>query len=297
MRLLAAGPVVLIASYLAGACTTTETSRTQFRLGVPPDSAAIVLLGTGHEEDTADLFGYPRAATSLAVILPDQQLFVIDPGPQVLEQLTLLAGGSGVQLGGILLTGVDDDVVAGLARLAALRGARLPLHATAAQVDLLLGNKSLRGSGGLSAFDLRTIPADGTASPVSLGDGVQARPIGVGGPRDEVAAWRLDGRHRSILYMPRSGPVASVRSRLDELFGATHLAVLDGRRLGEESPSPAGDTVRPPSAEALRALLDDVKAPPVNVRFTNLAGDDPARHRVARDRATELAVDGMREWF
>lgn len=299
-RSLTGGPLAGWLLLLAVACVQQkeELSSTRYQLGLPAGVAYAVMLGTSEHADEIDVFGQTREPASLALLEANGTVAaVVDPGPRIWQQLTGLLGGSPpAQPPPVLITGVADENVAGLIRLATTPWpGRLPVYGFSAQLIALAGRPELRAADCLARLDLREILPDGH---VSLGT-LAARAIAL----DRMgavptAAWRITGPHRGLLYMPATGSIADLTDQRPTLFDDVDVAILDGRRTAPESPTlPGAGEARQPSLPTLLKFLHEQGLGRISVRFTSLSGEDPARLDAMQRYGELLAVDGWRDWL
>ncbi len=299
------------------ACSTgsTEALWSRIRLDVPEGGVKAVVLGTAARncgEVAVDAIGLARRPASLCLLAPaDRSVFLIDPSSLVQSQLAEVAAAGAVPEGlidapvaAVLLTHADRQAVLGLAALLEARPAGRPLHVYGARAALesLAARAELAASFPAGRLELREVlPGQELLLCTSLRVTPVAAPVEAGWG---FLAYRVQGARKALLYLPRSGPLASLDPPLADLLDSVDVALLDGTRLDGRTPNPDGlpQAAHPPIGEAVR-LLEGMDLPPLHVRFTHLAPANPLLdpnnryQKLLHERGLDLAVDGSEYWL
>jgi pyrroloquinoline quinone biosynthesis protein B len=174
---------------------------------------------------------------SLAVIVPDHGVWIVDATPDLPRQLDALADVRNFEpgrvdrspLSGILLTHAHMGHYLGLAHLGyeAISAEPTPVYASARMVEFLQGNAPWDQLVRLGQLE----PHPATPGQViDLGGGLEAEPLLVPhrGEYTDTFAWYLSGSRARALYIPDTDPWAKWTTEIDAALVDVDLLLLDG---------------------------------------------------------------------
>jgi len=230
-----------------------------------------------------------RHVASLAVVLPRSgAVYLLDATPDITEQLALLrpyrrASPPGrvdrAPLAGIFLTHAHIGHYLGLAHLGfeVVHTRDLPVYATPRMADFLRDNGPWSQLVSLGNIDPRPTRPGAT---VDLGEGVRVTGLLVP-HRDEFSdtvAWRIDGPHRNLLYLPDTEPWERWARPVDEVLAGVDVALLDGTFYSlDELPGRSISQIgHPLMTSTMDLLAARVREGGLRVLFTHLNHSNPA---------------------
>lgn len=251
-----------------------------------------------------------RCVASLGLWLPSsRKLYLVDATPDIRRQLDALrdlrpgppGGVDRAPVDGVLLTHAHIGHYLGLAFFGfeALNTRELPVYCTPAMADFLRHNGPWDQLVRLGNVDLREIEP---GAAITLEDGVRVTALRVPHRHEytDTVAFRFDGPHRRILYVPDTDAWASWRPSLPEVLRGVDVAILDGTfySVGELPGRDLASIGHPLMVRTMELLEPLVSAGGPRVLFTHLNHSNPAldpgapERRALRERGFEVAEDG-----